>query len=53
MANRSSLHDASGVIPAKLVVERKTNIPGKLMLVSHETEFEEPENYLFASRLAM
>ena len=42
---RSSVHDATGVIPAKLVVERKTRIPGNVMFGSHETEFEERENY--------
>ena len=45
MAYRSSIHDAMGVIPAKLVVEQKTHIPGNLMFGSHETEFEEQENY--------
>ena len=38
---RSSVHDATGVIPAKLVVERKTRILGNVMFGSHETEFEE------------
>ena len=38
---RSPVHDATGVIPAKLVVERKTQIPGNVMFRSHETEFEE------------
>ena len=42
---RSSVHDTTGVIPAKLVVERKTRIPGNMMFGSHKTEFEERENY--------
>ena len=44
---RSSVHDATGVIPAKLVVAQKTRIPGNVVFGSHETEFEEPENYLW------
>ena len=47
---RSSVHDATGVIPAKLVVERKTRIPGNVMFGSQETEFEEPENYFSQGR---
>ena len=42
---RSSVHDATGVIPAKLVVARKTRIPENVMFRSHETEFDERENY--------
>ena len=47
---RSSIHDATGVIPAKLAVERKTRIPGNLMFGPHETEFKEPENYSLQGR---
>ena len=32
---RSSVHDATGVIPAKLVVERKTRIPGNAVSYTH------------------
>ena len=46
MAYSLSVHDAMGVIPGKLVVERKNHIPGNLMLESHEIEFEESEKYL-------
>ena len=42
----SSVHNAMGVITAKLVIERKIRLSGNLMFRSHETEFEEPENYL-------
>ena len=42
---RSSVHNATGVIPANLVVARKTRIPGNVMFGSHETEFDERENY--------
>ena len=34
MAYRSSVHDTMGVIPAKLMVELKTRIPGNLMFES-------------------
>ena len=47
---RSSVHDVTRVIPAKLVVERKTRIPGNVMFGLHETEFEVPENYLSQGR---
>ena len=42
----SSVYDATGMIPAKLAVERKTHIPWNLMFGSLETEFEGQENYL-------
>ena len=42
---RQLVHDATRVIPAKLVVTRKIRIPGNVMFESHETEFEERENY--------
>ena len=47
---RSSVHDATGVIAAKPVVERKTRIPGNLMFGAHETEFEKRENYFSQGR---
>ena len=47
---RSSAHDATGVIPAKLVGERKSRIPGNVMFGAHETEFEEPGNFLLQGR---
>ena len=47
---RSSVHDATVVIPTTLVVERKTRIRGNVRFGSHETEFEEWENYLSQGR---
>ena len=38
-------HDATRVIPAKLAVARNTHITGNLMFGSHETEFEDSQNY--------
>ena len=36
---RSSVHDATGVIPAKLAVEWKTRLPGDLMFRSHAVSY--------------
>ena len=44
---RSSVHDATGVIPAKLVVARKTSIPGNVMFGSHKTEFSNEDIFYY------
>ena len=42
---KRQVHDTTGVIPAKLVVERKIHLPGDSMFGSPETQFQELQNY--------
>ena len=45
MAYRSSVHDTTGMTPAKLVFGREIRLPGYLMFGSPETQSQEPQNY--------
>ena len=45
MAYRSSVHDTTGMTPAKLVFGREIRLPGDLMFGSPETQSQEPKNY--------
>ena len=45
MANRSSVHDTTGMTPAKLVFGREIRLAGDLMFGSPETYSQESQNY--------
>ena len=45
MAYRSSVHDTTGMTPAKLVFGREIRLPGDLMFGSPESQSQEPKNY--------
>ena len=45
MTYRSSVHDTTSMTPAKLVFGWEILLPRYLLLRSHETQFQEPQDY--------